>query len=254
MSMSDITKPIVHIGASYDFAVAGDTEVSCTGLLQDTDEKDFLVDGEGYWERIYADGKWLSVNDVEVHKKQPFVAGTWQTAGGAKTSPETTHKTGSLSMSTKPVVYIDNRYRFRREGADTTGKLAGLYVNANNTPRFTVEHQGHWTMIQIDGQWLSFDEVSVKHATTSDRGELGESPCDTPTVHATNEDSESIRSAETIQSLRAENAKLREHIRWLELSVDIYETSILFTGNRESLGMVYEQICRSWKRKTGGAK
>lgn len=69
-----------------------------------------------------------------------------------------------------------------------------------------------------------------------------------------NEDSESIRSAETIQSLREENANMLRHIRKLELTIDIYETAFVCTGNSGVLGAAQLQVNVAWRRKTEGAK
>lgn len=150
--------------------------------------------------------------------------------------------------TSKPTVRIGDRYEFScDDGENTTvGTLAGTR-KFNSLCFEMMEGRGHWTQININDKWLSANDVTVlEYAPLSPK-----KPAD---QRSANEDSESIRSAETIQSLREENANMLRQIRKLELTIDIYETAFVCTGNGVVLGAAQRQVNASWERKMGGAK
>lgn len=142
-------------------------------------------------------------------------------------------------MSTKPIAYVNREYMFTC-GEGPVPCVNGVLENVDQST-FIVADEGYWDRIEIDGERYTVDQVTVE-ATGS-----------WPLRHR-NEDSESIRSAETIQSLRAENAKLLQRIQDLKTALIIYETAIVFTGSLNSLAMARDQIAYTLKHRTGGAK
>ncbi len=132
-------------------------------------------------------------------------------------------------MSTKPVVHIGHTYQFHNSDDDVSVVSTLTAV----TDTFHTK-EGFWNYLLAQGEWRSPREVYCEI--------LG------------NEDSESIRSAETIQSLREENAKLVERIQKLEIAVDILETAMISTGHEALLQKLQGVVKRFHDRKTGGAK
>lgn len=149
--------------------------------------------------------------------------------------------------TSKPTVRIGDRYEFScDDGENTTvGTLAGTR-KFNSLCFEMMEGRGHWTQININDKWLSANDVTVlEYAPLSPK-----KPAD---QRSANEDSESIRSAETIQSLREENAKQEERIRLLEILIVALE-AVLIADEREALIEALRIHAHRYIGENGGAK